>query len=184
MGEMIMIIDGHLVFRKVFKQIISDAPDFLLISESIFEQKALALTKKNKPDMVILDLNIDREGLETLKNYEQAGLLARYVVLVESRFEGNFAEELKSTVVSSLMKNMVTGGLSGTVLEVSDNINKLTGRENEVLDCLAEGMSNKIIAHKLCISISTVKVHIKHILKKLDLTSRIQAAVWKYQQRC
>ena len=61
----------------------------------------------------------------------------------------------------------------------ADEVN-LTVRENEILECLAEGMNNKTIARKLDIRDTTVKVHIKNILRKLNLTSRLEAVVWKH----
>ena len=59
----------------------------------------------------------------------------------------------------------------------------LTARETEILECLAEGLNNKTIANKLGISDTTVKVHIKNLLRKLNLTSRLEAAVWSHRQK-
>jgi two-component system nitrate/nitrite response regulator NarL len=59
----------------------------------------------------------------------------------------------------------------------------LTMREREVLECLADGLNNKTIARNLGISDTTVKVHVKNVLRKLNLTSRLEAAVWKHKSR-
>ncbi|MBL8506463.1 MAG: winged helix-turn-helix transcriptional regulator, partial [Methylobacillus glycogenes] len=59
----------------------------------------------------------------------------------------------------------------------------LTEREQEILQCLADGLSNKAIARRLGISDTTVKVHVKHVLSKLRLTSRLEAAVWAHKQK-
>jgi len=59
----------------------------------------------------------------------------------------------------------------------------LTDREQEILQCLADGLNNKTIARKLGISDTTVKVHIKHLLSKLKLTSRLEAAVWAHRKK-
>ncbi|MEC8428825.1 MAG: LuxR C-terminal-related transcriptional regulator, partial [Pseudomonadota bacterium] len=61
-------------------------------------------------------------------------------------------------------------------------LNSLTSREHEILKHIAKGLSNKLIARELDISDGTVKVHVKHILKKLGLRSRVQAAVWMINQ--
>ena len=62
-------------------------------------------------------------------------------------------------------------------------LKQLTEREREILDLLAQGMSNKAIARKLDISYDTVKLHVRHILSKLNLTSRVEAAVFAVEQR-
>ena len=59
----------------------------------------------------------------------------------------------------------------------------LTGREAEVLDLIAKGCTNKVIARQLDITEGTVKGHVKHLLKKLDCRSRVEAAVWAAQQQ-
>ena len=60
---------------------------------------------------------------------------------------------------------------------------ELTSRESEVLDFLAEGLCNKTIARQLGISVGTVKVHVKHVLSKLNLHSRLEAVVWRHEQQ-
>ena len=62
------------------------------------------------------------------------------------------------------------------------DIHSLTQREREILQQLAGGLSNKLIARKLDITEGTVKVHVKHLLKKLNLRSRVEAAVWAVQE--
>ncbi len=62
------------------------------------------------------------------------------------------------------------------------DIQSLTQREREILQQLAAGLSNKLIARKLDITEGTVKVHVKHLLKKLNLRSRVEAAVWAVQE--
>ncbi len=61
------------------------------------------------------------------------------------------------------------------------DINQLTRREREILQLISDGMTNKAIARKLDISESTVKVHVKYLLKKMNLKSRLEAAVWALQ---
>mgnify|MGYP006184772557 FL=1 len=68
----------------------------------------------------------------------------------------------------------------------SDNerdINTLTPRERDILKLIAKGLPNKTIARKLLIAESTVKVHVKHLLKKMKLKSRVEAAVWVLQEK-
>ncbi|MTI62431.1 two-component system response regulator NarL [Methylophaga sp.] len=206
----VLIIDDHPLFRKGVSQIISDDPNFEVVGEAASGQEGLDLADELQPDLVLLDLNMKgMDGLETLRRFKQTGLLARYVILTVSDSEDDLMEALKSGADGYLLKdmepedlraNLMKASVGVTVLQdsLTDVLKKaltepdtrvtvasagLTDRENEILDCLAEGMNNKNIARKLGISDTTVKVHIKNILRKLNLTSRLEAAVWKHQQK-
>jgi len=206
----VLIIDDHPLFRKGVSQIISDDPNFEVVGEAASGQEGLDLGEELQPDLVLLDLNMKgMDGLETLRRFKQTDLLARYVILTVSDSEDDLMEALKSGADGYLLKdmepedlraNLMKASVGVTVLQdsLTDVLKKaltepdtkvsvasagLTDRENEILDCLAEGMNNKNIARKLGISDTTVKVHIKNILRKLNLTSRLEAAVWKHQQK-
>lgn len=206
----VMIVDDHPLFRKGVSQIISDDPNFEVVGEAASGQEGLDLAEEIQPDLVLLDLNMKgMDGLETLRRFKQTDLLARYVILTVSDAEEDLMEALKSGADGYLLKdmepedlraNLIKASVGVTVLQDSltevlkkaltepdTKVNQadagLTDRENEILDCLAEGMNNKNIARKLGISDTTVKVHIKNILRKLNLTSRLEAAVWKHQQK-
>lgn len=206
----VLIIDDHPLFRKGVSQIISDDANFEVVGEAASGQEGLDLAEELQPDLVLLDLNMKgMDGLETLRRFKQTDLLARYVILTVSDSEDDLMEALKSGADGYLLKdmepedlraNLMKASVGVTVLQdsLTDVLKKaltepdtkvtvasagLTDRENEILDCLAEGMNNKNIARKLGISDTTVKVHIKNILRKLNLTSRLEAAVWKHQQK-
>ena len=69
-----------------------------------------------------------------------------------------------------------------TIGMVSAFLDSLTPREKDILRLIAEGLSNKMIGRKLDISDGTVKVHVKHLLKKLNLRSRVEVAVWAVEE--
>ncbi|SFK17598.1 two-component system response regulator NarL [Methylophaga sulfidovorans] len=206
----ILIIDDHPLFRKGVSQIISDEPNFEVVGEAASGLDGIELAVQLAPDLVLLDLNMKGiDGLETLRRLKQTDLKSRYVVLTVSDAEEDLLEALKSGADGYLLKdmepedlrsNLVKAALGVTVLQdsLTEVLTKaliepdtkttaadvnLTDRETEILDCLAEGMNNKNIARKLGISDTTVKVHIKNILRKLNLTSRLEAAVWRHQNR-
>jgi two-component system nitrate/nitrite response regulator NarL len=82
-------------------------------------------------------------------------------------------------VISDHLTQLLAKALRGDDrLKEKDPISSLTAREKEILQCIAQGQSNKQIANTLNISEGTVKVHVKHLLKKLNLHSRTEAAVW------
>ena len=84
------------------------------------------------------------------------------------------SEELTEILASSFREEKKTQG---------PNLGTLTRRELQILKYIAEGLSNKLIGRKLDIAESTVKVHVKHLLKKLGLRSRVEAAVWMVEQQ-
>jgi two-component system nitrate/nitrite response regulator NarL len=85
-------------------------------------------------------------------------------------------------VISEKLTHVLAGAIRGGSDKKSNVLAKLTSREHEILKLIAKGMSNKLIARELDISDGTVKVHVKHVLKKLELNSRVEAAVWMVNQ--
>lgn len=204
----VLLVDDHPMFRKGVAQIISDDPNFEVVGEAASGQEGLDLAEQLLPDLVLLDLNMkEMDGLETLRRFKATDLLARYVMLTVSDAEEDLMAALKAGADGYLLKDMEPEDLINNLLKASvgvtilqesltDVLRKaltepetrvsvsdagLTQRESEILDCLADGLNNKNIARKLGISDTTVKVHIKNILRKLNLTSRLEAAVWKHQ---
>jgi two-component system nitrate/nitrite response regulator NarL len=84
------------------------------------------------------------------------------------------SEALTPVLAASLRANRATS---------DRDINQLTPRERDILKLIAQGLPNKMIARRLDITESTVKVHVKHMLKKMKLKSRVEAAVWVHQER-
>ena len=86
------------------------------------------------------------------------------------------------TVLHESLTEILKNALIHPTLSRSEEVS-LTEREREILECLAKGLNNKTIARTLGISDTTVKVHIKHLLSKLKLTSRLEAAVWAHTKK-
>jgi two-component system, NarL family, nitrate/nitrite response regulator NarL len=158
-----------------------------------------------EPDLITLDLNMQgMDGLETLKIMRDKGVDARIIMLTVSDNDEDVVEAIRCGADGYLLKDMepediieklkeATLGkmvLSAKLTEIlatalrkpekagSRALASLTSREYEILKLIAKGMSNKLIARELDISDGTVKVHVKHFLKKLNLRSRVEAAVW------
>lgn len=206
----ILLIDDHALFRRGVRQMISADPDFEVVGEASSGQEGLQLAQELLPDMVLIDLNMKgMNGLETLRRFKETPLATRYIVLTVSDAEDDLLEALRAGADGYLLKDMEPEDLctnlkkaaSGiTVLQeslteilknalIDPSLKKatsdvaLTEREHEILECLANGMNNKTIARYLGISDTTVKVHIKNLLRKLNLTSRLEAAVWMHQHK-
>lgn len=206
----VILIDDHALFRKGVGQMISADPHFEVIGEAASGQEGLDLAERIRPDMVLIDLNMKgMNGLETLRRLKATDLNAIYVVLTVSDAEDDLLEALRAGADGYLLKDMEPEDLCASLLKATTGVTvlqdsltevlknalleptvrkttsdaALTEREHEILECLADGLNNKTIARKLGISDTTVKVHIKNLLRKLNLTSRLEAAVWKHQHK-
>jgi two-component system, NarL family, nitrate/nitrite response regulator NarL len=198
------------LFRRGVSQMISADAEFLVLGEAASGVEGLSLVKELKPDLVLIDLNMKgMNGIETLTHIKEAGLESKCIVLTVSDAEDDLLEALRSGADGYLLKDMEPEDLCAnlkkamigvTVLHESlteilknalihptltktEGEVSLTEREKEILECLANGLNNKTIARALGISDTTVKVHIKHLLSKLKLTSRLEAAVWAHRKK-
>src|SRR5205823_3766327 len=199
----ILIADDHEVVRAGLKSLL-DGTDIRIIAEASGGDAALKLAKKHKPDLVLLDVRMpDGGGLDCLarikldlpdtpvvmfSSFDNPTYVARAVALGAAGYlsKGCSRNELINAIRAAAGGDAiwtreelrrVTGALAaprkGSESEVS-----LTKRESEVLKQLAFGLTNKEIAQSLGISYETVKEHVQHILRKVGVSDRTQAAVW------
>jgi two-component system nitrate/nitrite response regulator NarL len=204
----VLLIDDHALFRKGVAQLIQMNPAFTIAGEASSGRDGVAMAVSLKPDVVLIDLNMPEvTGIETLSLMREAGVDARFIMLTVSDNERDVVAALRAGAHGYLLKDMdpedlcvslqkalkgtavlseaVTGSLvhalsGGQRMPASQT--DLTARELEVFDYLVAGLCNKAIARKLDISVGTVKVHVKHVLRKLDLHSRLEAVVWRHEQ--
>jgi DNA-binding NarL/FixJ family response regulator len=189
-----LIADDHEVVREGLRLALSRSPLIRVIGEAADGASAVALAERRKPDVVIMDLRMpDMDGLEATEQvlqrapetgvliftaYGERSLLQRGL---ESGARGYILKEAPhETLLRAIEK--VAGGegyvdpaLMPAFLTGKDKDEMLTGREREILQLLADGMSNQDVAAKLFISQETVKSHVRHILAKLEADTRTQA---------
>ncbi len=202
----ILVIDDHPLFRKGVRNLISMDPSLTVVDEAPSGEEGIEKALQLHPDLILLDIDMrGMNGIETLGELKKHGTPSKIVMLTVSNNEENVLTALRLGANGYLLKDMepeeilasIRKGLDGesvispqlatllanffrqnqTPTSTQEQAN-LTQRETETLQLLSEGLSNKHIARKLGISDATVKVHIKHILRKLQLTSRVEAAVW------
>jgi len=205
----IIIIDDHPLIRRGIKDLISMDESFEVVGEAENGHKGLELAKSLQPDIILLDLNMqEMNGLQTLQSMKAADIDSHIIILTVSDNGKDIVATLRAGADGYLLKDMepedmlerlhqVIDGhvvLSQKVSELivrglheeSQNESRqeaaLTKREDEILSLIARGFSNKHIARKLNIVEGTVKVHVKHLLRKLKLRSRVEAAVWVVEQ--
>ncbi|MAB62050.1 MULTISPECIES: two-component system response regulator NarL [unclassified Pseudoalteromonas] len=207
----VLLIDDHPLLRKGLRQLIELEDELTIIAEASNGKEGLALAVEHDPDLIILDLNMQgMDGLETLKAMRLQDVTARIIMLTVSDndedvltaisygADGYLLKDMDPEEILEKMKQAAVGKMvlsekltdilaqairKPDVSQKANLINTLTSREFEILKLIAKGLSNKLIARELDISDGTVKVHVKHLLKKLDLRSRVEAAVWMINQQ-
>ncbi|HHR6079880.1 TPA: two-component system response regulator NarL [Providencia alcalifaciens] len=206
----ILLIDDHPMLRNGVKQLISLEPSLQVIGEAGDGKTGIQIAEEQDPDLILLDLNMPgMNGFETLDELRKRELSGRIILFTVSNYSDDLISALKRGADGYLLKDMepeeliialkeaasgkmvVSPTLTSVLAESlrenqsqseSDAI-ALTPRESDILELIAQGLSNKMIARNLDIAESTVKVHVKHLLKKLNLKSRVEAAVWVLQQK-
>ncbi len=133
-------------------------------------RRVVMLTVSDAPDDLIGAIRAGADGY-LLKDMEPEDLLAR---VREALSGATVIGEALASRLASALRQEARDSTRTAARELKD----LTDRERAVLRCIAEGQSNKLIARNLSITEGTVKVHVKHLLKKLNFRSRVEAAVW------
>jgi DNA-binding NarL/FixJ family response regulator len=199
----LLIADDHEVVRVGLKSVLQDT-DIRVVAEASGGDAAFKLAMKHRPSVVLLDVRMpDGDGLNCLariklempntpvimfSGFENPTYVARAVALgaagylAKSAARSDIIDAIRiaaggETIWSREELRRVTGALAGPRGATDVDI-PLTKRESEVLKQLAFGLTNKEIAQSLGISYETVKEHVQHILRKIGVTDRTQAAVW------
>ncbi|HSX49311.1 MAG TPA: two-component system response regulator NarL [Cellvibrio sp.] len=206
----IMLVDDHPLLRKGLRQLLTLSGEMEVVAEASNGKDAIKLASELDPDLILLDLNMQgMDGLETLRHLRDEGVTSRIVMLTVSDADEDVLSAISAGADGYLLKDMepedmlvqIERALSGKMVlseavtqvlatairnpttKAAVGSDSLTQRELEILKLIAKGMSNKVIARELAISDGTVKVHVKHLLKKLHLRSRVEAAVWMINQQ-
>jgi two-component system nitrate/nitrite response regulator NarL len=206
----LITIDDHPLFRKGLADLIGMEASLILIAEAANGEQGIALVQQHQPELVLLDLNMKgMDGIATLREIKRQNPDVRVIMLTVSDHEEDVLAALRAGADGYLLKDMepedtltaLRQAAAGRLV-ISERLTELlayalrheghqpadadqaglTEREQQILAQLSQGLSNKMIARKLDITEGTVKVHVKHLLKKLKLRSRVEAAVWAVNQ--
>lgn len=201
----LMIVDDHPLMRRGVRQLLALDPRLEVIAEASNGTEALAEARHQEPDIILLDLNMKgMSGLDTLKALRHEGISSRILVLTVSDARSDIFAMVDAGADGYLLKDSEPEVLLAHILQASrgekvfsegvtrylanrqhsaDPLHQLTERERDVLQEVARGLSNKEIAAILHISEETVKVHIRNLLRKLDVRSRVAATVMWLESR-
>ena len=189
----LLVVDDHPVLREGLAALIGSQPDMTLVAEAANGKDGIDLFKVHRPDVTIMDIRLpDMNGVAAITAIRQHSPNARVIVLTtylgdvladRALKAGAYAFLLKATLRTDLLDTIraVNRGQKRVPAEVASEMAEhsgadfLTPREIEVLELVAAGNSNKIVADRLEISEDTVKSHIRSILDKLGANDRTHA---------
>ena len=206
----VLIIDDHALFRVGLKGLLEQR-NIEVVGAAADGAEGIKLAEQFNPDIILLDLRMpDMGGLEVLPILREKHPTTPVVILTTSNEEKDLIKALRTGAQGYLLKDMEPDELVGALRDIEKGKNvvaqdltdalarmvqgetsledndgpfsTLTPREHEILCLLAEGQSNKLIARNLGISDGTVKLHVKAILRKLGIHSRVEAAVIAVEQ--
>ena len=207
----VLLIDDHALFRAGLESLLERRAIHVVGSVGSGDE-GLRLASELKLDIILLDMRMPRmEGGEVLKVLRRRGITIPVVMLTTSREEQDLVDALRNGANGYLLKDMEPDKLVDTLREIvaggtvvapelagvlaraikgddrraglhNTPLADLTPREQQILRHLAEGQSNKVIGRELGISDGTVKLHVKAILRKLGVHSRVEAAVIAVEQ--
>lgn len=207
----VLLVDDHTLFRKGLAELLEQRGEIHVVGIAGSGDEALQMLATTTPDVVITDLNMPPHGgLALLRQMRADGCRVPVLVLTVSDAEDDLASAMSAGAQGYLLKDMEPDDVVDAVQRAvrgetvvapamtlklvhllqgggqptkADALQQLTVREREILEYLAQGLSNKAIARALDISHDTVKLHVRHILAKLNLTSRVEAAVFAVEQK-
>ena len=190
----VLIVDDHEVVREGLRLSLLRSPQIRVVGEAPDGETAIALAERRRPDVIIMDLRMPgMDGIEATEEilkravdtavivftaYSERALLSRSL---ESGAKGYILKEAPHETLLRAIEKVASGegyvdpALMPAFLTGRDKDDMLTGREREILQLLADGMSNADVATQLFISQETVKSHVRHILAKLEADTRTQA---------
>lgn len=200
----IFIADDHAIVREGLRTLFARIPELTLVGEATNGDEAISQVQALQPDVILLDLKMPRkDGIAAIKEIKAANPQARILVLTSFDDDDSVFSAIKAGAQGYLLKDSLPEQLIKAIRDVHNGesalhptiarkvlreINRppdlppaeqpLTERELEVLQLVAQGMSNNEIATRLVIGERTVATHVRNILGKLHLASRTQAALY------
>ena len=208
----VVLIDDHGLCRRGLAELLEQRAGIKVLGTTGNPDEAVRLLREGRPDLVVMDLRMAPvDGFSLLARIRAEGIDTPVVVLTMSDLKDDLARAFRAGVRGYLLKDMDPDDVIDAIRRTArgevvvaplmaaklvdllvpskegktrdDYLKQLTEREREILQHLASGKSNKAIAQSLDISHDTVKLHVRHILAKLGLTSRVEAAVFAVEHR-
>lgn len=196
----VLLVDDHALFREGLRMLLEAQGEFEVVGEAGNVVEAIQEAQKNRPDVVVMDIRMEGNGLEGTRKVLKALPEAKVLILtmhgdaeyffraLEVGAAGYVVKGAKSADLVAALRAVTKGevflhpSVAGYLVadylsrvgkgEEKETYAKLSDREKEVLRLIAQGYTNREIAERLCISVHTVQTHREHIMEKLNLQSR------------
>ena len=208
----VVLIDDHALCRSGLSDLLQHRGHMQVLAALGDPEELLPVLREQQPDLLVLDLRMPTiDGLSLLRRLRAEGITTPALILTMSDSESDLSAALRAGVRGYLLKDMEPEEIMGAIARAARGelvvapemtlklaqllqpggkaqdrrglLDTLTERERQILEHLARGESNKAIARALNISHDTVKLHVRHILSKLGLSSRVEAAVFAVEAR-
>ncbi len=208
----VLVVDDQELFRRGLTMLLGVETDIEVVGEAADGAAAAALAAGSVPDVVLMDVRMPRQsGIEACAAVKEAAPQARIIMLTVSDDEADLYDAVKSGASGYLLKDSSIEEVAQAIRVVADGQSlispsmaiklldefkqmartdrqavptpRLTERELEVLRLVAQGLNNREIAKQLFISENTVKNHVRNILEKLQLHSRMEAVMYAVREK-
>ena len=195
----VLLVDDHTLFRSGIKSLLQRSDEFEVVDEAGDGLEGIKRARSHKPDVVLLDLHMPGiSGLEAVKVIAEELPEVRVLMLTVSEDAQDLMDALRGGACGYLLKNIETDALLDAIRRAASGESVVSPQmtaqliqgvrnpiktsngtvERDILICLSQGESNKEIARALNLAESTVKIHVQNIFKKLNMTSRVQVALY------
>lgn len=202
----VLLVDDHTLFRSGIKSLLQRDDAFEVVGEAGDGLEGIKRARSLKPAVVLLDLHMPGvSGLEAVKVISEEMPEVSVLMLTVSEDAQDLVEALRAGACGYLLKNIETDTLVDAIrraaqgesvvsqpmmgkliagvrnpprVEAAGERDRFSPRERDILAALAQGDSNKEIARQLDLAESTVKIHVQNIFKKLNMSSRVQVALY------
>ncbi len=199
------IVDDHSIFREGLLSVLKTEPDIEIVGEGASAGEAIDLAREHLPDIILLDISMPGGGFNAAQEIVRNYPVVKIIILTGSEGESDVMSALKTGARAYVLKGVaarelvsiihavhsgeiyVTPTLAANILSEMNPVTrnessetpfeKLTEREQEILELIAAGTSNKEIGLKLHLTEKTVKHYVTNILQKLQVHNRVQAAI-------